>query len=119
MGVRVRDHEWDGVALGSLEPLRDQLLCDRGGVARARAGIDQERALAAEEKVEEGLLVMRAAGFAEDVKVGIVLVNLPVGHFQAVGAASDPRGRKNALLDAGSGGEQGGCTSEYQQFGHD
>ena len=113
--VGVGHDERDGVALVALQPLGDQLLRDGGGVARARAGVHQQGALAAEEKIEEGLLVIGAAGFAEDVEIGIVFVDLPVGNFQAVGAAGDPGGGEGALLDAGCGGGKQGKRAEKQR----
>ena len=62
---------------------------------------------------------MRATGLAEDVEVQIVLVNLPVGLFEAIGAAGDPRRWKNALLDAGSCGGEQGSRNEDKQFSQD
>src|SRR3984885_6423426 len=57
---------------------------DRGsdmGLARAR--IDQQSLLAAEEKIQEGLLIINAAVFSQNVEVGIVSVNFPFGRIVA------------------------------------
>ena len=120
MRVGVSDDEGDGLALIALQPAGDQLLRDGGGIARARAGVYEQCALIPEEEVEEGLLVVGAAGFAEDVEVGIVFVDLPIGNLQAVGTAGDPGGREGALLDAGRcGGKQGQRAEKEGEFRHD
>ena len=108
VGVGVDHHQRNAFTLFARQPLRDQLAGDLGGIARARAGIDQQRPFAAEQQVEERLFVVGAAALAQDVEAGVVFVHLPAGKFQAVGPAGHPGGRKNALLDAGCGGEQGG-----------
>src|SRR5262245_57685931 len=51
--VRVDHHQRDALALRPLTPTGDQFLDHRGRIAGARAGIDQERALAAEQEIQE------------------------------------------------------------------
>ena len=122
--VGVGHDEWDGVAVVALQPFRDQLLRDGGGVARARAGVHEQGAVTAEEEVEEGLFVVGAAGFAEDVEIGIVFVDLPIGNLQAVGAAGDPRGGERAGFHGGRSrlgrlGEGRGGAEKCERFeGH-
>jgi hypothetical protein len=43
-----------------------------------------------EEQIEEWLLVIRAARLTQNVKRGVVLLNLPRWNFEAVGTAGDP-----------------------------
>ncbi len=114
VAVRVRvDHDQgDALTLFARQPPRDQLVRHGGGIARARSGIDQHRAFAAEQEIQERLFVVDAAAFPEDIEVGVVFVDLPVGNLQAVRTAGDPRGWQNALLDAGGGSEQGGSESK-------
>ena len=61
-------------------------------VLAGSGGLAGGRAVFAEDQVEKRLLVMRASGLAQYVEVFVVLVDLPVGHFDAVGAAGDPTG---------------------------
>src|SRR5436305_1499881 len=68
-----------------------QLAYHLGCVTFARARIHQQRSVFAEDEVEEWLLVMRAAGFAEYEEVLVVSVNLPGRHLQAIRTACHPR----------------------------
>jgi hypothetical protein len=76
VAVRVDHQERKVRGLGAQE-LGD----DSDGIDRTRTSVHEQRAGRAEDQIEERLLVMGAAGLAQDVKGGIVFVNLPVGDF--------------------------------------
>ena len=99
MAVGVDDHSLDGLAAFAKEPAIDHLIIDSFHIDLASAGVNEGYFVVAEDDVEEGLFVVGAAGFAEDVEVWIVFVDLPVGDLHAFGAAGDPMGREDAGFD--------------------
>src|SRR5579872_6178835 len=89
--VRMRHHKFDGASLLSLQPFRDQLPGELCGVAFARAGVNQKRALLPENQVKERFLIVSATRFAKNIEGRIVFVHLPGGHLQTVWTAGPPR----------------------------
>jgi GT2 family glycosyltransferase len=56
----------------------------------ADQGVEHEHLVVTEDQVDEGLFVMRAARLAEDEEVGIVLMDLEVRLFGAIGSGDGP-----------------------------
>jgi hypothetical protein len=90
--------------------LADDPLHDPGRVAVARAGIHQQRPLAPEDQIQERLLIVGAPRLAEYIEGRVVLMHLPVQHFEAARTAGDPGCRQsprlNRHLPPGGGDDQ-------------
>src|SRR5690348_12243431 len=110
--VRVHDEQPDTFTLFARQPFRNEFFRNRGRVACAGSGINQQGSLTAEDQIEKRLFVVRTAALPKDVEVWIVFMNLPVRELQAIRSARDPGRRKTALFDAGCGGEQGSGKDE-------
>ena len=102
VGVGVRDDERDRGAVIALAPVVQDGGDGARGLGLAGTGIFKQSAVAAEDQIEKRLFVIRAAGFAEDVEVFVVLMNLPIGDLDAIGAAGDPVIRQGARAHARS-----------------
>jgi hypothetical protein len=100
VAVGVDDHLLDGGAAFAFEPFVDDEIVDAGDVVLASAGVDERGLVIAEDDVEEGFFVVRAAGFAEDVEVCVVFVDLPFWLFHTFGAAGDPFSGEDTGFDA-------------------
>ena len=72
-----------------------------------RAGVDEESLFAAEEKIQERLLIIDAAVFPQNIEVGIVGVNLPFGRVITRRAARTPGLRKFTGANASAIGFRG------------
>src|SRR5580698_3617020 len=83
--MRVSDNERRRLPVIARGPLVDDAR-DRGSdMSFTCAGVDQESLLATKEKIQEGLLIIDAAVFPQNVEVGIVGVNLHSGASPHVG----------------------------------
>ena len=121
--VGMADDQWGRVAMILRGPLIDQTRHRARHTRLAGAGVDQEALITTEQQVEEGLLVVHAAAFAQDEKVGVVFVNLPLRSFQAIGAAGSPGFRKCAgantrAVRLGSLPHQNGQRQYRQELKH-
>jgi hypothetical protein len=102
VGVRVSNDEWNARSIVTQKPAVNGELQRWGDVSFARAGVKDECTVFAEEEIDEGLFVVGAAGLTEDVKVGVVFVDLPLRHLHALGSAGVPREWKGAGADVSS-----------------
>ena len=81
--MRVSDNERRRLPVIARGPLVDDAR-DRGSdMSFTCAGVDQESLLATKEKIQEGLLIIDAAVFPQNVEIGIVSVNLPFRRIAA------------------------------------
>src|ERR1700676_3765998 len=90
MGMGGHDDQRDTWALGPQQPVLYHALQSGRQVSIPRTGIPEQRALFAEEQIEERFFVVGASGLAEDVKIPVVLVDLPFGIFHAFRPARHP-----------------------------
>ena len=98
--MRVADNQRRRFSVIAPGPLVDDARNRGRDVRFTRAGVDQQGLFAAEEKIQEGLLVIDAAVLAQNVEVGIVGVNLPLRRVAAGGPAGAPGLGKFAGADA-------------------
>ncbi len=80
----------------------NDLIEDASAVVFTGAGIDQRSLVVAGHDIEKGLLVVCAAGFTQDVEVGVVFMDLPLGFFHALGATGDPVSGEDASFRTGT-----------------
>ena len=57
-----------------------------GHIRVACSGVDEERTFLSEDEVEEWLFIMSATGLAKDIKIFVVLVNLPIRGLRRISA---------------------------------
>src|SRR5579862_9222080 len=86
----MRDDERNRRSPVAFAPLRDNAVDGFGYVILTGSGVLQQRAVFSEEQIQKRLLVIRTAGFANDIEIRIVGVHLPFRHGSTVGASGDP-----------------------------
>ena len=105
----MRDDQRDRRSAVALQPLCDNAVDHLCHVGLAGASVLQQRALFAEKQVKKRLLVIRAAGFTNDIEIRIIGVNLPLRHFGAVRPTRNPvRGNGSGFNPAPFG--SGACA---------
>src|SRR6266699_3810399 len=104
MSVRVGDDQRNRLATVAPAPLGNRLVYNLRDIGFAGAGVLQQRAILSEEQIQEGLFVVGAAGFAQDIEIGIVSMHLPFRNRGTIRAARDPMRRQNSRLKPGAVG---------------
>lgn len=100
VGVGMDDEKgWDGT-VGAFCPLGEKFGDEAVNICHAGAGVLEKGPLFAEKEEEKGLFVVGAATFADDVEIGVVLVDLPGGYFGAIGTAGAPLAWEGAGLQS-------------------
>ena len=93
MRVTVRDHERHGRTTMPLAPIRHEAV-HRGGDGHApRAGVEEQRAVRAEQQVEKGLLEARARRLTENVEIRRGAMHGELRRHCTGRTAGVPRGR--------------------------
>src|ERR1041384_3651909 len=101
-------------------PLRDQFADAFPDFGPAGTRIDQQGARSSKEKIEKRLLVIRAAGLADDVKILVVSMDVEFRHSRTASCAGGPTIRQHARAKTQIGWWDFGncCGTSAQQYAY-
>jgi hypothetical protein len=84
-------------------PVLDQSVDGRPDLQPAGAGVEQQDMVLAEQQIEEGAFEIGADRLADDIGVGVILLDLHLGFVG--GNAVDPGGEERGIGEGGGGRE--------------
>src|ERR1051325_11733223 len=111
MPVRVRrDQSWHAAAVATIGPAFERVTNSVGDLRSLCAGVEQQRLISAEDQIKKWLLIIRASRLAEDVEIGVVLVQPEVRCRGARFAGLGPADRERAALETSAVGLRRLCS---------